>query len=256
MLDSIQPPAPPSPAATPPSPPAAPAPAAAWARSFFGAVVDPRSYRNLVFLLLAFPLGLVYFVFLVCGLSVGVGLTVIWIGLPLLALVLVTSRGMVLGERWLATTLLGADLPPAGPPVSAGAAADGVAGGERATGLWRRFVGMMKNPVTWKGIAYLLVKFPFSVVTFVITVTLVSLCGSLLAAPLLYKSIYIDAYPWFIDGPEAAFWAMAAGIVLTLVSLHALNGLAWLWRQLAVAMLGSRRFAGGAGDAGELPAAV
>ena len=37
--------------------------------------------------MLAFPLGVAYFVFLAVGLAAGFGLTIVWIGLPLLALV-------------------------------------------------------------------------------------------------------------------------------------------------------------------------
>ena len=46
-------------------------------RVFFGVVADPQSYLNIFYLLLAFPLGIAYFVFLVTGISVGTGLIVI-----------------------------------------------------------------------------------------------------------------------------------------------------------------------------------
>ena len=36
---------------------------------FFGVIVDPQSYLNIVYLLVAFPLGTFYFVFLITGLS-------------------------------------------------------------------------------------------------------------------------------------------------------------------------------------------
>ena len=58
-----------------------------------GVAVDPRSYVNIFYLLLSFPLGLFYFVFLVTGISLGVGLTIIWVGIPILLL--------VLGGSWL-----------------------------------------------------------------------------------------------------------------------------------------------------------
>jgi len=46
-------------------------------RVFFGVVADPQSYLNIFYLLLAFPLGIAYFVFLVTGISVGTGLIII-----------------------------------------------------------------------------------------------------------------------------------------------------------------------------------
>ena len=56
-------------------------------RQIFGAPFRLRTYKNLLYLTLAMPLGLAYFVFLIVGLALGFGLTLIWIGLPLLALV-------------------------------------------------------------------------------------------------------------------------------------------------------------------------
>ena len=61
---------------------------------FFTAPVEVRTYTNLFYLALAFPLGLFYFIFLLTGLALGFGLTIIWIGLPILAVVLAASWGM------------------------------------------------------------------------------------------------------------------------------------------------------------------
>ena len=41
---------------------------------FLRAPIEARSYTNLLFLALAFPLGLAYFIFLTVGLALGVGL--------------------------------------------------------------------------------------------------------------------------------------------------------------------------------------
>ena len=38
---------------------------------FFDVIVKPHTWRNVGYLLLAFPLGIFYFVFLVTGLSLG-----------------------------------------------------------------------------------------------------------------------------------------------------------------------------------------
>src|SRR3954468_22489681 len=82
------------------------------------APIELRSYRNLLYLLLAFPLGLTYFLFLVVGLSLGLGLTIIWVGLPVLLLVLLGSRALSALERQLAIGLLGAEVPPMAPPAA------------------------------------------------------------------------------------------------------------------------------------------
>src|SRR5438105_48623 len=66
---------------------------------------------NITFLLLSFPLGLVYFLLTVIGLTVGVGTLVIWIGLPVLFATLVVIRGMAAIERRMATSLLRVSFP-------------------------------------------------------------------------------------------------------------------------------------------------
>ena len=82
---------------------------------FLCAPIEPRSYANLLFLAMAFPLGLAYFIFLVVGLSLGVGLLIIWVGIPILALVLAGSWLLAAMERQLAIHLLGAEVPPMKP---------------------------------------------------------------------------------------------------------------------------------------------
>ena len=47
---------------------------------FFGVALRSQTYLNLVYLLLAFPLGVFYFTLLVTGISLGFGLLIVWIG--------------------------------------------------------------------------------------------------------------------------------------------------------------------------------
>ena len=70
------------------------------ATRIFGAVIEPQSYVNILYLFLVFPLGIVYFMFLVTGLSLGFGLLIIWAGIPILMLVLMGTWPLWLpGQR-------------------------------------------------------------------------------------------------------------------------------------------------------------
>jgi len=51
-------------------------------KQFFGVVAREGTYLNIIYLLLAFPLGTAYFVFLVTGLSLGLGLSITLLGIP------------------------------------------------------------------------------------------------------------------------------------------------------------------------------
>jgi hypothetical protein len=56
---------------------------------FFGVAIWGQTYLNLLYLLLAFPLGLFYFVLLVTGFSLGFGLLILWVGVIILVGMLV-----------------------------------------------------------------------------------------------------------------------------------------------------------------------
>jgi hypothetical protein len=198
---------------------------------FLRAPIEPRSYGNLLYLALAFPCGLAYFIFLAVGLSVGLGLTIVWVGLPILALVLAISFGLAAVERQLAIHLLGARVPPMALPAVAGATP------------WQRARGFLSNPVTWKGMGYLAVKFPLGLASFVLVVTLGSAAGALLSTPFLYTWLPIDFFDRPVDNLGLALACGIAGAVLALVSLNLFNLLAAGWRQLARTLLGSARHA-------------
>jgi len=219
------------------APAAAPAPRRRPFIQFLRAPIEARSYTNLLFLALAFPLGLAYFIFLTVGLALGVGLTLIWIGLPILALVFAGSWGMTALERQLAIHLLGAAVPPMSPMTATAPSAP--------RGFWRTVGDFLGNPVTWKGMGYLLIKLPLGVITFAVTIFLLSLSAAFLLAPFAYPLglLELDGVVFAIDGPWSALLSGVIGLLLVFLSLHALNGLAWIWRTLASAMLGSERFA-------------
>jgi hypothetical protein len=215
---------------------------------FLRAPIEARSYTNLLFLVLAFPLGLTYFLFLTVGLALGVGLTLIWIGIPILALVFAGSWGMTALERQLAIHLLGAAVPPMSPAAAPAA----------PRGFWRTVQDFLANPVTWKGMGYLLIKLPLGIVTFAVTTFLFALSAAFLLAPFAYPSglLELDGAVFTIDGPGSALLCGLVGLLIAFLSLHALNGLAWVWRTLASAMLGSERFAAPVLPAPALPAAA
>ena len=198
---------------------------------FFTAPIEVRTYTNLLYLALSFPLGLFYFIFLTVGLTTGFGLTIIWIGLPILAVVFAASFGMAALERRLAIHLLGAKVPPMAPQRTGA-----------PEGLWKTVQEFLANPVTWKGMAFLFLKFPFGVFTFTLTVALTSLSLALLAAPVVYPWTDMFVGFWVVDTLGEALLVSAFGVVTLLISLNLFNVLAIAWREVAEAMLGSHRF--------------
>lgn len=192
----------------------------------FGVVARPQTYGQAFYSLIAFPLGTLYFVFLAVGLSLGVGLVLVWIGFLILAFVLVASWGLAAFERQQAIHLLHAEVAPMKRP-----AATEEDFGEQL----KRY---LTSPVTWKGPLFLLLKFPLGVISFVVMLTGFTLGGCLLLAPLYYRWSPPDFYLWSADTLPEALLCSLAGAVTLLISLHLGNAFGWIWRQLAELLLG------------------
>ncbi len=196
---------------------------------FFGAMGRKQSYLNIVYLLLSFPLGIFYFVFIVTSLALGFGLLIVWVGLFILIFTLVAIRGLAAAERQLAAWLLGVTIPPPDP----------------ISQPWQHpFTALKKygsDPYTWKSLAYLISKFPLSIITFIIVVFLISLTGSLLFAPLMYQFVPVHILHWRVDSAQEALLCMAVGLVLAVLSIHCMNGLAAAWRAHSILLLAAAR---------------
>jgi Putative sensor len=145
--------------------------------------VTARGWTQLTHHLLGLPLGTAYFVWLVTGLSLGLGLAITLLGIPILTLVLANIRPLLMAERGLANALLGTDLPP-------------VAIAPRGEGWLGRLKAYWTDGMTWRGVGYLLLRFPVGIFTFTVAVTAYSVAGWALAAPLLAPLDTMDLGFW------------------------------------------------------------
>ena len=197
--------------------------------AFFGVVVKGRSYLNILYLLLAFPLGVAYFVFLSIGWSLGLGMLILWIGLFVLLAVLGLSWLLSAFERQQAIHLLGAEVQPMW-----------TARTDSDTSAWGRFVAFLSSKVTWTGMVFLLLKFPLGIASFVLAVTSLSISVSCLLAPFFYRWDAPDFGIWRVDTLPEALLCSLIGALLLILSFHLLNGLAWIWKGLSRTLLGQR----------------
>ncbi len=191
----------------------------------FAVLRDKQTYLNLTYLLLAFPLGIAYFVLSVTGLSLGIGLLIIWVGLFVLLALFAGWWGLAVIERLLAVHLLGEEIAPLPTPI--------VGKGS----LWDRAKEHFRNPVTWKSALYLFLKFPLGIASFVVTVTAVSVCGGLILAPFFYQTGDVSIFAWQIDTFIEAVMATGVGLLITPFAFQILNKAAKLSGQFARFML-------------------
>jgi hypothetical protein len=104
--------------------------------------------------------------------------------------------------------------------------------------LFDRFVQHVKDPMTWKGLGFLFLKFPMGVLSFVVVITLLSVSLSLITAPLTYDLVYYEMWFFEIDSPSESAICMLLGVVIGIMSLHVINAVAMISGRLAVALLG------------------
>lgn len=198
------------------------------------------------YILLSFPLGILYFVFIVTGLTLSVGLLPIFIGLPILLGVLTVAGGIAGFERNLARGVLGSEAEP-DPEPSMHPELQAAAG----TGFFRRLGRVLTDPASYLHVAMCILKFPIGIMNFVIAVTFACTSAALIAAPAVYlaleRTIDIDIFAssyWLTDLiPQAtslqlSFACTAIGVVLLFISVRLIRGLAaWTARlTLAVAL--------------------
>ncbi len=201
-------------------------------RAFFGPWVSARTYAQLAYLALAFPLGLAYFVFLVTGISVGVGLVVVWVGVPILFGMLLSWRALGGFERLLQRRLLGVEI-------------DEPLTSLRGEGsLWQRTKLLLTDAVTWRTLLWLFVRFPAGIFVFVVLVTFLATSGALIGLG-AGAILNLDFAEWskvfdgdhFLDSVDERF-ALPVGLLLLAVQPHVVRGLAWIHAVVGTALLG------------------
>jgi hypothetical protein len=172
-------------------------------RQFVTAPVRVSTYKRLVYLLLAFPLGVAYFVAFTTASSLGVSLTITLVGIPLLLVTLIATTGAAQLEGRLAEVLLDSET---ARPRSLRQSLDTDDGYAAAI---QRFLA---EPTTWTSVAVVLLKFLYGLVAFVVTVTGGAIVLTMLAAPIVY------------DDPETSY-RVGSYVVSTLPEALGVAGL-------------------------------
>jgi uncharacterized membrane protein len=154
-------------------PPSPPATQRSGTARFFAVFMDVRAYTSLIYMLLALATGVLYFTFVVTGLSLSAGFAVLVIGIPFFLAFIGIARIIALGEGRLLEATTGERMPRRpvhpGPP----------------SGWLTRIGEMLKDARTWTTLLYLLLMLPLGIVYFTIAITGLSLGLALSVTPLV-----------------------------------------------------------------------
>ena len=170
--------------------------------------------------LLGLPLGIVYFIWLVTGLSLGAGLAITLIGIPILTLVLASVRPLVAGERTLSNALLGTHIPH-------------TALAPHGEGWFGQLKAYWTDAATWRGMGYLLARFPVGVLTFSVATAFYAGALFLIAAPVVAPFDTIELGIWRPDTWYEGLALVPLGLLLLVAAGWISEGMAAMSRALA-----------------------
>ncbi len=194
---------------------------------YFAPILRTITYSRLAYLFLGLPLGIAYFVFLVTALSVSGSLAIFIIGLPLLAASVLAWRALARFERNLATRFLGVTV--ADPP-------DVLAAGGS---VYQKTKAVLTDSATWRGLLWLLLRFPLGIIGFVIAVLATAPVLALIVIPLSMASAADAGADIDLANLGPLFWAMPlVGTLLAPAAAHVVNGYGVMVGGLARSLLG------------------
>ncbi|MFJ1863818.1 sensor histidine kinase [Streptomyces sp. NPDC088097] len=205
------------------------------------APVSGRTWREFGYLLLGLPLSTLYFSLTIAGVSLGAGLLVTFLGVPVLAGVLAMCRGFGQVERARVRGLL--RVPVADPaPIRA-----------RKSGAMPALGALLKSGSAWRHALYSVIHFPWAVFAFCLAVTLWACGWAYLLYPLWFwvfpaftdqpglQLFRNDDYAFYLDSPLAIAATSLTGLALTLATPWVLRALTTVDRVLVAGLLGPSR---------------
>ena len=182
---------------------------------------EGRALRSLAFLAIGIPLGIAWFVLLVTGWSLGLGLLITLLGIPVLLVLGVAVRGAAALERQLADGLLGTRLAGSARPVWVG---------NPFRSLWE----WLRDPASWREQAYLLLRFVVGMPLGIIALGVIFQGLQALTAPFHYFAWGDDYFGfWEVDTIGEALLLVPAGALLLILSVPLVTALGSLSAALA-----------------------
>ncbi len=207
---------------------------------FFGVIADPRAWGALFYLLFGLVTGIAYFTWVVAGLSMSLGFSLLIIGLPFIVVFFGSVRGLALLEGRLVETMLGVRMPrrPPYPP--------------KDMTLFQRIGAIFTDPRSWSSMLYALLLLPLGIFYFTLVVTWLAVSLSFAAAPVLKLVAGFGGWDigtcsglsdsacrgieW-LNGWGGASVLCMLGVLLFFVLLHVVRALGYLHGQFAKHLL-------------------
>lgn len=198
-------------------------------RRFFGIYEDPKAWGSMMYMLISLLTGILYFTWVVTGLSLSLTLSLFIFGLPLAILFLLSVRGLALLEGRLVEALLGERMPRR--PLFT----------DRNMKWLERLKALLADKHTWLAMLYMVIQQFLGILYFTLVVLFFSLSLAFMGAPLLQSILNqgvltIGSRQYFLP-----FWAFPLvvlfGFLLWTAFMHLGRGIGRWHGKFAKAML-------------------
>jgi signal transduction histidine kinase len=204
---------------------------------------EGRFWREFGFVLLSLPISILLFVYTVTMISLGAGLLVTFLGIPVLAAALAGCRGLGALERARARGLLGLEVAEPEPLRM------------RKPGPMAWIGAVLKSGTSWRAVLYSLLHFPWSVFSFVVALNFWAYGWAMLTYPLWFwvfpmwvgqdgLQLYGDeTHRVYLDNPFEITVAALVGLLCTLATPWIVRALTMVDRVMVHGLLGPSRLA-------------
>lgn len=197
---------------------------------------NPKTYATILYFLLSLPLGIIYFTIAITGIVLSIGLTPIFIGIPLFFGVAKLLNGIVNFEQNMIRQILG--LPNPTVPYTNNEQS------EAGQNWFMQMVRSFDGKLFIRNLLLVLLKFVTSIVFFVIMVTVISLALGFITLPavhiILMNEIQVDILEHSLFSYFHIDWTLnqqymlyvGFGLVLFWIALRIVNGLMQIQRRI------------------------
>lgn len=202
-----------------------------------------RSFEAWLMLMLSLPKGIVSFVLIVAGLSAGLPLFIIFIGVPLLAFTFLVTRRMMHAERNYAQAwLLGERISPE--------LSNSMDVHQTPSGL-RGMLSVFTEGSSYRAIVYSLFQLPVGILAFTLAIVLPVTAFGVTLSPLAYElsmtwfgfdlfanDLQLNFWYFELTSEERAWTSGGIGLLLLLATPALLRGLAQLYATWVIGIAG------------------
>ncbi|MEU4653144.1 sensor domain-containing protein [Streptomyces sp. NPDC023723] len=204
---------------------------------------EARSLREFCYVLLSLPISILLFTTAVTLVSLGAGLLVTFLGVPVLAAALATTRGFGALERVRARGLLGMEV------------ADPEPLRMRKRGAFGWMGAVLKSGTSWRSLLYALLHLPWAVLSFGVAVAVWTWGWAMLTYPLWFwvfpmyagqdgLQLYGDeTHRIYLDNPFEITVTALVGLLFTLAAPWIVRALTLVDRVMVHGLLGPSRLA-------------